>query len=157
MPSVTWRGVKLDPQTRSMLQEVDKILGPEIPLRPSQGSYSNSVGASAGTHSGGGAVDISVRGLTSFQINLVVFLLRRVGFAAWHRLPGDGPWSEHIHAIAKGVPDLSSQAKSQVKDYANGLSGLAPHGGRDRDAALDAPRIATWTSYLNNWPDAKAA
>ncbi len=151
MAKVTWRGVTLDAQTRDMLVEVDKLVGPNIPIRPVQGSYSHSVGASAGTHSGGGAVDISVRVLTSFQINLVVFLLRRVGFAAWHRLPGDGPWAEHIHAIAIGVPDLSSQAKAQVSAYKAGLNGLANHHA-DRDAPLGAPRTATWDSYLRNWP-----
>lgn len=154
MAKVTWRGHKFDSQTRDMLVEVDKLVGPNIAIRPTQGSYSNAVGASAGTHSGGGAVDLSVAGagLTAKQIDLVVFLLRRVGFAAWHRAASEGPWSSHIHAINKTAPDLSSQAKSQVAAYKAGKSGLAS-GKPDKHAALGAPRTATWASYLANWPE----
>jgi hypothetical protein len=152
MAKVSWRGHKFDEQTRSMLVEVDKLVGPNIPIRPTQGSYSTSVGASAGTHSGGGAVDLSGAALSADQIKLVVFMLRRVGFAAWHRAPSEGNWGSHIHAINKTAPDLSSQAKSQVAAYMAGKSGLAS-GKADKHAALGAPRTATWKSYLANWPD----
>lgn len=148
--SVTWRGKKFDAQTRDQLVEVDKLVGPNVSIRPTQGSYSTGVGASAGTHAGGGAVDLSVHDLTDWQIGLVVFLLRRVGIAAWHRLPSEGNWAEHIHGINVTAPDLSAAAKSQVAQYKKGTNGLANHG-PDRHANLGAPRTATWASYLANW------
>jgi len=84
---VEWRGKKFDPQTRDMLVELDKLVGPNVQIKPTQGSFSSGVAASAGTHSGAGAVDLSVASLSLDQINLVVFLMRRLGFAAWHRVP----------------------------------------------------------------------
>ncbi len=154
MPGVNWRGVKLSPQLREMMIEADKLVGPDIPIRPSQGSYSSSVGASAGTHSGGGAIDLGVSALTADQIKVVVFVLRRVGCAAWHRSPSEGPWAAHIHAIDTTCPDLSTQAKAQVKAYRAGKNGLA-NGGKDKHADLGAPRNATWRSYCANWPTPK--
>lgn len=150
MGKVSWRGHKFDQETKDMLVEVDKLVGPNVQIRPTQGSYSNSVGASAGTHSGGGAVDLSVAQLSASQIELVVFLLRRVGFAAWHRTPNEGNWGAHIHAINKTCTDLSPQAKSQVSAYKTGKSGLAS-GKPDRHKGLGAPVTATWASYLANW------
>lgn len=156
MSRVQWRGHKFDAQTRDMLVELDKLVGPNIAIRPTQGSYSTAVGASAGTHAGGGAVDLSVggAGLTPDQVKIVVFLARRVGFAAWHRAASEGPWSDHIHMVNKTCADLSPQAESQVKAYANAKSGLAS-GKPDKHMALGAPRTATWKSYLANWKTAK--
>ncbi|MDP9144333.1 MAG: hypothetical protein M3N43_06500 [Actinomycetota bacterium] len=150
--AVTWRGVKLDAQTRDILVEVDKLVGPYIPIRPTQGSYSTSVGASAGTHAGGGAVDLSTRDMSPWQIELVVFLLRRTGCAAWHRAPSEGDWASHVHAINKTARDLSPQAKRQVDSYMAGKNGLASNK-PDKHAALEAPRESTWKSYCANWPD----
>lgn len=151
MSVVTWRGKKFDPQTREMLIEVDKLVGPDVQIKPTQGSYSSGVAASGGTHSGGGAVDLSVAALSPTQIDIVVFLLRRVGFAAWHRSPSEGPWGAHIHAIDKTAADLSPQARSQVVAYGNGKNGLA-NGRADKHKALRAPVSATWQSYTANWP-----
>lgn len=154
MSRVTWRGHTFDTQTRDMLVELDKLVGPNVSIKPTQGSYSTGVGASAGTHAGGGAVDLSVAALSSFQVELVVFLARRLGFAAWHRLPGEGPWNQHIHMINKTAPGLSGAAQSQVMQYMSSRNGLANHG-FDKHANLDAPRDATWKSYLANWETAK--
>lgn len=145
MAKVTWRGVKLDSRTRDMLVEVDRLVGPNVQIKPTQGSYSTSTPASAGTHSGGGACDLSVAELTADQIKLVVFLLRRVGFAAWHRTPSEGDWGAHIHCIAVGCSDLSGAAARQVVDYKAGKNGLATHK-VDKHKALGAP-VTTWESY----------
>lgn len=152
MAHVTWRGKVFDERTRDQLVELDKLVGPNITIHPSQGSYSNGVAASGGTHSGGGAVDLSVgsAGLSPFQIDLVVFLARRIGFAASHRLPSEGPWAEHIHMISIGCKDLSNQAKAQVTAYKAGLNGLANHH-PDPHRKLGAPSTATWESYKANW------
>ncbi len=148
--AVTWRGVKLDAQTRDILVELDKLVGPNVQIQPTQGSYSNAVGASAGTHAGGGACDLTVRNLTPWQVDLVVFLARRLGCAAWHRSATEGDWSPHIHLINKTCKDLSASAKKQVEAYNHGKNGLQ-NGKPDKHAALEAPRTATWASYLNNW------
>lgn len=136
------------------MREVDKLVGPDFPVRPTQGSYSTSVGASAGTHAGGGAVDISVSALSAAQINILVFLLRRVGMAAWHRSTSEGPWAAHVHAVNKTARDLSPSAERQVAAYMNAKDGLAGNKA-DKHKALGAPRVATWKSYCANWPASK--
>ncbi|MEU3149076.1 transglycosylase SLT domain-containing protein [Streptomyces griseus] len=83
-----------------------------------QGPYSNSVAASAGTHSGGGVYDIASTSPS------VLAALHAAGFAAWIR---SGPgWSgnEHIHAVYSGASDLSPQARWQLEDFRRGGSGL---------------------------------
>lgn len=137
-----------------MLKELDKLVGPDVPIRPTQGSYNSSVSASAGTHSGGGAVDLSVAGMSTFQIHLVVFLMRRLGFAAWYR-PKSRSWGAHIHGVNKSCRDLPAAAKKQVTAYKNGRDGLAANN-VDPDRALGAPRSSTFKSYLNNWKSRKS-
>lgn len=98
-----------------------------------QGSYNRGgVAASAGTHDGGGVVDMRVTGLTASQRGALLRALRQAGFAAWVRQPPTFSW--HIHAVAIGDPDLSRSAKNQVTAYFRGRDGLAgnrpdPHGG----------------------------
>ena len=98
---------------------------------------------SAGTHDGGGAADISIGHRCGRRIPFVVRALRRVGFAAWHRLPSQGPWEEHIHAVAVSDPDLAGGAQHQVGDYYEGRNGLA------NGAPDDGPQIPkrTWEDY----------
>lgn len=142
---VTWRGKKFDSRTRDMLVELDRLVGPKIQILPTQGSYSTGTAASAGTHAGGGACDLSVAELTADQIKLVVFLARRVGFAAWHRLPSEGDWGAHIHMIACECDDLSPSAERQVTSYRIGKSGLASNKA-DKHKALGAP-VTVWEAY----------
>jgi hypothetical protein len=125
----TWGGVRVDPRTSLMLDEADRLT--TATMRPTQGSYSTSVGASAGTHSGGGAVDFSTRGLNATEKLNLIRALRTVGFAAWIRPYRAGVWAEHIHAIAiqpggrndRGV--LAPVAHRQVQSYYDGRDGLA--------------------------------
>ena len=131
-----------------MLAEVDKLVGPDIPIRPTQGSYSNG-SLSAGTHAGGGAVDLSVRNpraLTITEILVIVKAMRKVGFAAWYRAKPEWSGDPHIHGIAVGCPDLDPAAAAQVLDLKHGLNGLASHG-RDRHADMKLP-VITWEQYL---------
>src|SRR5947208_1544445 len=58
-----------------------------------QGSYTTGVAQSGGTHAGGGAFDITTGGNADQRVHA----LRAVGCAAWHRLPSEGDWPEHIH------------------------------------------------------------
>ncbi|WP_406070547.1 peptidoglycan-binding protein [Micromonospora sp. NBC_01638] len=135
-------GYVVDARTQAMLTEAQRLLG--YPLVLEQGSY-NPGGdpTSAGTHDGGGVVDIAVTGMTAAKRTAVVQALRQVGFAAWVRNPSQGDWPWHIHAAAINDTDLSSQAQHQVGDYYLGMNGLA-NGGPD-----DGPRIPikTWEQY----------
>jgi hypothetical protein len=135
-------GVVVDTRTARMLVEAERRLGRTLAL--SQGSY-NAGGdpTSAGTHDGGGVVDISVRGMSATTRTAVARTLREVGFAAWVRNPTQGDWPWHVHAAAISDPDLSSQAQHQVGDYYLGRNGLANRG------ADDGPRVPihTWEEY----------
>lgn len=140
MKRVVVNGKTLNQRTADMVKFANDRLNFDLTIV--QGSYNRGgVAASAGTHDGGGAVDFSVRGLSQHQIADALITLRRVGFAAWHRLPSQGPWGEHIHAIAIGDPELSSGAHNQVAQYAGGLNGLANH--REDDGPRVHP-IPTW-------------
>lgn len=134
--------VTVDGRTRSMLAEAERRLGRRLVL--TQGSY-NPGGdpTSAGTHDGGGVVDVFVQGMDAGARTAVVRALREVGFAAWVRNPSQGSWPWHIHAAAISDTDLSGQAQHQTGDYYLGLNGLANH------AADDGPRvpIRTWEEY----------
>ena len=130
MRRTTVNGEVLNKRTADMLKRAEQRLGYD--LNVVQGSYNQGgVSASAGTHDGGGAVDISVRNLTNKQKKAAVHTLREVGFAAWYRDSSQGPWSDHIHAIAIGDPEMSAGAASQVRAYFAGLNGLASQGPDD--------------------------
>ncbi|RAJ44646.1 hypothetical protein K353_01222 [Kitasatospora sp. SolWspMP-SS2h] len=135
-------GYTIDTRTQNMLTEAERLLGYKLTL--DQGSY-NPGGdpTSAGTHDGGGVVDVNVDGMTSATRTAVAKALRQVGFAAWVRNPSQGDWPWHIHAAAINDTDLSTQAQNQTGDYYLGLNGLANH------AADDGPHvpIQTWEEY----------
>ncbi|MEH0927311.1 peptidoglycan-binding domain-containing protein [Micromonospora sp. CPCC 205558] len=135
-------GYVVNARTQAMLAEAQRLLGFTLVL--DQGSY-NPGGdpTSAGTHDGGGVVDISVTGMTAAKRTAAAKALRRVGFAAWVRNPSQGDWPWHIHAAAINDTDLSSQAQHQVGDYYLGMNGLANQGPDDGPQVL----IRTWEQY----------
>jgi hypothetical protein len=138
---VTYHSRTLNTRTKAMLVAAEGKAGFQVTL--TQGSYNaGGVDASAGTHDGGGAMDISVSGMSSTNRNNLLKALRNVGFAAWYRTPAQG-FDYHIHAMAISDPDLSSGAQHQTGDYYLGLNGLAGHG------ADDGPQVAkvTWEEY----------
>lgn len=146
---VIWRGKRLNKRTVAMLMELERRV--KFTLVFSQGSYNKGgVAASAGTHDGGGAVDVDVSHLTTSQRRLVVLNARQIGFAAWLRNPNQGKWPWHIHMIAIGDDDLSRGAVFQVSEYRRGHNGLANRG---RDDGPSGYRTVTWDTYLR----AKAA
>lgn len=129
-----WSGrVKLNDRTVTMLANARAWLaanGGCDPDRASvgyvvQGSYHKGLSASAGTHDGGGAMDLHMVDLSHDERLALVHALREAGFAAWVRFPPVFPW--HIHAIAIGDPDLSPSAEHQVHEYFAGEDGLADH------------------------------
>lgn len=129
----TYDGKTVDWLTRAALEATAKRLGYDLTVV--QGSYNTGgVSASAGTHDGGGAVDLS-----PWDWQNKVRELRRTGFAAWHRPAIPGVWNEHIHAVLIGNRKLAPAARVQVDEYLRGENGLANHG------PDDGPR-----SYVNN-------
>jgi hypothetical protein len=100
----------------------------EVATHVVQGSWSSSVGASAGTHSGGGAFDLRSRDYTRGQALRLVDELRRRNVCAWWRTAEFG-WAgdPHIHGIVRDEPGLSPAAAQQVRDYDRGRNGLASH------------------------------
>lgn len=147
MAKVEWRDETFDARTADMLAEADVLVGPDIPVHPTQGSYSDG-SQSANTHKGGGAVDLSVinpRRLSEAEILKIVRCLRLVGFAAWYRTKPEWSGDPHIHAIAVGCPDLDPAAAAQVLDLKRGLNGLANHL-PDRHKDMHLP-VITWEQY----------
>ncbi len=131
----------LNQRTLAMLAHAQELYGGEQELTGyaiTQGSYTDDESASFGTHSGGGAVDLSVlrRGTYTIlwdDIDPLLHALRAAGFAAWLREYGelfpDSPY--HIHAIAIGDAELSASAELQLTGdagYFRGYSGLPPVG-----------------------------
>ena len=116
---VTIGGKQTDYRTAVMLRRVQKALGGTFYVY--QGSYSDG-SLSAGTHSGGGALDVNVP--AGKDANAVTRQLRNAGFAAWYRTTAQG-FDPHIHAIDIGNKRLSPEARSQVTKYHNGYDGLA--------------------------------
>jgi peptidoglycan hydrolase-like protein with peptidoglycan-binding domain len=135
-------GYVVDARTQAMLTETQRLLGFSLKLQ--QGSY-NPGGdpTSAGTHDGGGVVDIDVAGMSATTRTTVARALRQVGFAAWIRNPSQADWPWHIHAAAINDTDLSSAAQHQTGDYYLGMNGLANRG------PDDGPKVPihTWEEY----------
>ncbi len=131
------QGQIINRRTLAMLAHAQQLYGGEIQLTGyaiTQGSYTDALAASFGTHSGGGAVDLSVlrRGTYTVlwdDLEPLLRALRAAGFAAWVREYGelhpDSPI--HIHAIAIGDQELSPAAEEQLTGeagYFRGFSGL---------------------------------
>jgi peptidoglycan hydrolase-like protein with peptidoglycan-binding domain len=120
----TYGGKRVNTRTKNMLAAADGKLSWSITL--TQGSYTIGNPDSAGTHDGGGVVDINVSSMSTTQRWQTVKALRDVGFAAWLRTPEQG-FSYHIHANAVCDTDMSSPAQAQIHDYFFGKNGLASH------------------------------
>jgi len=118
--------VKVDVRTRVMLERTEanmRKLGVSGRLSFTQGSYNRGVSASAGTHDGGGAIDVRISQYSARTTDQIVKAMRMAGFAAWRRGVNDG-LSPHIHAIAIGNRRASPHAKQQVAEYLRGGDGL---------------------------------
>lgn len=135
-------GRTVNRRTAAQLDLAAKWAGVSFTL--TQGSYNaGGVRASAGTHDGGGAVDIATNSWSSATRKRVVLALRKAGFAAWLRTPAQG-FSYHIHAISIGDREASRGAKNQVQSYFNGRNGLANNGADDAER-----RWPNWADKYN--------
>ena len=87
-----------------------------VPIRVTQGSWSNRVAASAGTHTGTQVADLVV---SNGRWEEAVNALRAQGYAAWFR---NWPGNLHIHVVGPGA---TGKAAAQYQDYLRGGDGLA--------------------------------
>ncbi|MFI5842556.1 peptidoglycan-binding protein [Catenuloplanes sp. NPDC051500] len=141
----TYQGFPVNARTLAMLRAAQTRSG--ITFVVEQGSYSPGADpTSAGTHDGGGALDLDAEALTAARRTAAVTALRQVGFAAWLRTPAQGDWPLHIHAVAISDTDLAASAQKQVGAYYEGRNGLANNG------ADDGPRVSkvTYEEYLRS-------
>jgi hypothetical protein len=130
-------GSTINQRTLAMLIHAQALYGGELQITGhaiTQGSYTDALAASFGTHAGGGAVDLSVLREGTYTVlwddlEPLIHALRAAGFAAWVRdygeLYADSPI--HIHAIAIGDQELSPAAEEQLTGeagYFRGYSGL---------------------------------
>lgn len=148
---VWWRGHRFDQRTKSALEWAEKhylAVAPKKrkPFRFGQGSYSDGT-LSAGTHSGGGSVDIMFAGLPEKQQRGIVKWLRRAGFAAWARTGAGWENNEHAHAVLIGHRNLSPSAAQQVVAYKNKRDGLA---GNNIDNAWRPKYHRRWNHRLRS-------
>lgn len=135
----TYGGKTVNQRTKDMLVQAATLYGSNFGL--TQGSYNaGGVAASAGTHDGGGVVDVSV------YDDKMLKALRQVGFAAWHRTPAEG-FAHHIHAVAIGDKEMAPSAKDQVTSYFNGRNGLANNGPDTAPASIGRPYPAWAIKY----------
>lgn len=108
---VNFRGRLMDKKTQAFLQAMEQRLGYELTIV--QGSYNGgAVSASAGTHDGGGVVD-----LVSWDHRRKVRVARELGAFAWFRPDLPGVWGEHIHLGIRDHGRLSSAAKAQQAGF----------------------------------------
>lgn len=118
LEKIAWRGwPRMDRKTAAALLVAEHRLGYEMDVV--QGPYNTSVGASGGTHAGGGVVDLS-----PYDYGRKVRVLRELGFAAWYRPAIAGLWPAHVHAVMIGHQDLAPSAFRQTESYARGRNGL---------------------------------
>ncbi len=135
----SWSGKTINQRTKDMLTTAQATSGVSITL--SQGSYNaGGVAASAGTHDGGGVVDVAS---TS---TVLLKALRQAGFAAWIRTPAEG-FSYHTHAVAIGDREMSPSAKNQITAYYNGRNGLANNGPDTAPSSVGRPYPAWAKKY----------
>lgn len=149
-------GANTDADTAAMLSELQRVTGLSILL--TQGSYSTSVSASAGTHSGGGVVDLNLSGWDYPTIQRVISAGRSMGGVGWYRTPAEG-FSYHVHMVRVDCADLAPAARAQVVQYYAGQNGLANHGPDDSTRAYVG---MTWAKYrggapTQNWANQPAA
>jgi hypothetical protein len=122
----TYQGKKVNEGTKALLKAANTILsssaygGENEDVTMVQGGYNKGgVTASAGTHDGGGAFD-----LTPYNWRNRVKVFRILGVALWHRPAIRGLWGEHLHGIVCGDGTASAGARAQVTEYYEGGDGL---------------------------------
>jgi len=143
---VTWSGKTINARTRDALLYAQKLWrkrgNHHKSIQLAQGSYNKGgVSASAGTHDGGGVVDIRTTGvgLDPQETKDLNKALKDAGFAAWIRDSRDG-MSPHIHAIAIADKQMAASASRQVVSFDQGRNGLRSNA-KDRNTYRPDPKL----------------
>lgn len=146
---VKYDGKTVDAKTHDALVWADgKFRGkyPDKALRLAQGSYNDTVAASAGTHDGGGVIDARTTGvgLNEEQTKFLLKQLKKAGFAAWIRDERDG-MDPHIHACLLANTGsyhktMAQGAKNQCDSYIAGRNGLK-NNAKDRNPWRPDPLV----------------
>lgn len=143
---VKYDGKTVNARTRDALKHAQKLWRKRgnhtKSIRLAQGSYNKGgVSASAGTHDGGGVVDIRTAGvgLDAEETKQLNRALRDAGFASWIRDSRDG-MDPHIHAIATEDNQMADSAARQVVDFDKGKNGLK-NGAKDRNSYRPDPKL----------------
>lgn len=117
---IPFRGAIVDRRTAAALTVAERKLGYELSVVKGH-DVASADSVSSTTHNGRGVVD-----LAPFDWQRKLRVLKEVGFAIWHRLPSEGPWSEHEHGALIGVGHgLDPSAQRQVDSFKAGRNGLA--------------------------------
>lgn len=147
------RGLALHRQAIVVFHVIGGKYTPEIV----QGSWSTSVGASSGTHSGSGAKDTMLPSSASHTQWMKWQKAQRFcGIAAFDRpeLWSDGKriWGHHDHAIDIGDKYLSWDARKQITDYYAHKNALANHAADNtwHPSTIYVPRYPLWNIDLSN-------
>lgn len=106
--------------TYQLLKAAEGLLGSKMSV--TQGAFRPRTSYSGSTHMGDGVLDLLP------ATENVMNALRRVGAAAWLRLPHEGNWGSHVHSVFP-VSGLSQAAYNQYQNYLKGMNGL---GKKDR-------------------------
>jgi hypothetical protein len=117
---------------------------------PTQGGWSGSVSASAGTH-GEDAFDDRLFGFSWDRCVLWEECNWEVGFAAWIRKAILGLWGIHLHKLPKGGL-LAPAADRQIVQWFQGDDALKGDRNYPRIAASGL-MYRTWESYEDKWTE----
>lgn len=164
MPGVLWRSVTVSGDMVDPLDELARLSGDDIYVKPilGYGSYSTNK-SSAGIDTGGGHVDLDLAGLTALQKLRLERLARMIGFYADIREPRwwspvrqkfiTATWQSHLHMVKKDAPDRSIPARAQLASWYAGTNGLAGFDWNEKyqHDPDDGPREflnQTWVQYL---------
>lgn len=115
-----------------------------------QGGYNKGgVAASAGTHDGGGVIDVPA------PTNRQLIVWRRMGWEMQRRTRSQGFSSDHGHGVLKGCPHRSRGANYQASEWNRGRNGLRGRGpitgpGEKGKATPD------WKTAIRRWKAARA-
>jgi len=145
----TYDGHTVNRRGAAFLDTLADNLGYKDGMTVFQGMYNpGGVGASGGTHDGGGAVDLS-----PFDWEAKVRAARALGAAAWHRerlfdANGNLIWNEHIHMVIAGDRQMSPEARNQIEDYNNHLDGLAGMRHDDFPFHPDLTPVFSYADYV---------
>jgi hypothetical protein len=147
----TYNGARMDQKTKTYAQCLEKDLGYSLTIL--QGCYNaGGVSASAGTHDGGGVLD-----LAPYDWERKQRAARNRGGFYWHRPTLPGVWSEHIHGGIRNHGKLSPAAARQQDDFdhyptgkRDGLAGHRP----DPDQFPAHPRAFDYAAAWHELHDA---